>query len=302
MENQAALIREFQLFLAGNRRALLNTCEAYCKDIEIFFNYLAKKRKSLPLLQVRDFENFGQHQIKIGRSARTVARRLAALRTFSDFLRQNHNIHLKLTGVATPKQPKKLPRFLTEAQISILLNSAQADSSFIGQTNFLVIKILYSLGLRISELTLIKIAHINFSNATIKIFGKGQKQRIIPTPDFLLDALKDYIDKLRKPFLAQAKITSDFLFFIYSKNIFKQMSREHASLIVRRLAKKAMLPFPVSPHMLRHSIATHLLSKGASLRMIQLFLGHSDIATVQIYTHIQTDRLRKIYDQNIPLR
>ncbi len=301
METQD-LISQFKLFLAGGRRALLNTCEAYCTDITIFLNFLQKKKKVLQNLTVRDFESFGQHQIKAGRSPRTVARRLAAIRTFGDFLRQNHKINLKLLGVATPKLPKTLPRFLTEAQIDILLSYLQADLSFRGQSKFIVVKLLYSLGLRISELTAIRLAHINFSNATIKVFGKGQKQRIVPIPDFLISALQNYISSARAEFLRERKLSCDFLFFTELAGTLKPMTRSHASLIVYNAAKSAGFNFSVSPHMLRHSIATHLLAKGANLRMIQLFLGHTDIATVQIYTHIQTDRLRKIYDQNHPLK
>jgi site-specific recombinase XerD len=296
------VIGQFKLYLAGQRRALFNTCAAYCKDLEIFFDYLAKKKKELALLQVRDFERFAQHQIKAGRSARTVARRLAALRTFSDFLRQNYAISLKLTGVATPKQPKPLPRFLTEKQIGLIFAAALTDSSLRGQTHYLIVKLLYSLGLRVSELIGIRLVHINFSNATVKICGKGQKERIVPIPANVVIAIKTHLSEVRAGFLAQTKLDTDFLFCVLKNGKLVPMSRVQINNLVRKIAKLAGITTKISPHVFRHSIATHLLCKGANLRMIQLFLGHTDIATVQIYTHVETERLRKIYDLNHPLK
>lgn len=293
------IIEEFKLFLAGGRRSLLNTCMAYCKDLEIFLNYLDKRKITLQTLKVRDFERFSQSEIKKGLSAATVARRLAALRTFSLFLRQNYSINLNLSVVCSPKLPKPLPRFLTENQVLIFLEEAKKDAMF-GPQNYLILKILYSLGLRVSELVELRLGQINFSNSTVKILGKGGKERIIPIPLSLNHEIATYLVDFRQKLLFGVKPSTDLLFFSKIGNKVAPLVRQIINVLINDLSESSGLKIKAYPHMFRHSIATHLLSRGANLRIIQAFLGHSDIATVQIYTHIQTDRLRQIYDLKHP--
>lgn len=250
-------------------------------------------------LKSRDVERFSQSQIKQGLCASTVARRLAALRTFSLFLRQNHSINLNLSAVCSPKLPKPLPRFLTENQVLTLLNEAKKCAQENPQ-NYLVLKILYSLGLRVSELVELRLGQINFSNSTVKILGKGGKERIIPIPLGLNHEIGEYLTSFRQKLVSGAKPSTDLLFFSKTGSKILPMIRQNINCLINDLVRSAGLKINVYPHMFRHSIATHLLSRGANLRVIQAFLGHSDIATVQIYTHIQTDRLREIYDLKHP--
>lgn len=294
------VIPEFKLFLASQQRSLTNTCKAYTKDLEIFFDYLKKKKKELTKLNVRDFERFAQSQIRQGLSARTVARRLAALRTFSQFLRQNYAINLKLSAVVSPKQPRPLPKFLSEKQVLSLFEVAKKDQTLRGHRNLLILTILYSLGLRVSELVELRLHQINFSASTIKVLGKGEKERVIPLTENLSAKIKIYLSTTRIQLLEKLGLQTDLLFFSKVKNRPAPMIRQSINLIIGRLAEKAGISFSISPHVLRHSIATHLLARGGNLRIIQSFLGHTDISTVQIYTHIQTDRLRKIYDLKHP--
>lgn len=295
------VIPEFKLFLASQQRSLANTCKAYCKDLEIFFGYLKKKNKELQALTVRDFERFAQSQIRQGLSARTVARRLAALRTFSLFLRQNYAINLKLSAVVSPKQPRPLPKFLTEKQVLSMLAEAKKDTAPKGRRNLLILTILYSLGLRVSELVELRLGQINFSSSTMKILGKGEKERVVPMTSKLSQAIQNYVSEVRPIFLEKMDgQQTDLLFFSKIKERPAPMIRQSINLVIGRLAEKAGIKASISPHVLRHSIATHLLARGGNLRIIQSFLGHTDISTVQIYTHIQTDRLRKIYDLKHP--
>ncbi len=293
------LISQFQLFLAGQRRSLENTCTAYTRDIFLFLSFLRKKKKDFQDLKIRDFECFAQNQIARGMDPRTVARRLAALRTFAQFLRQEFGISLPVAGVVTPKLSRKLPRFLTEEQIHKLFERAKKDFSPRGKRNYLIVLMLYSLGLRASELTGLKVSQINLSAMTVKVLGKGEKERVIPIPKHLASVLKDYLDKVRTQLYFGSPKIPDTLFFA-GKDEPKPMTRWYVSNIVKKLACDAGIKKIVTPHTLRHSIATHLLERGADLRMIQLFLGHSDISTVQIYTHVQTDRLRSIYNAKHP--
>lgn len=294
------IIEQFKFFLAGQRRSLFNTCSAYCKDLEFFLNYLNKRKITVQTLKIRDFEKFSQNQIKQGLSPATVARRLAALRTFSVFLRQNYSINLNLSSLCSPKLPKPLPKFLTEEQVFTILSQAKKEAVENNVQNYLILKVLYSLGLRVSELVDLRLWQINFSNFTAKILGKGGKERIVPIPEGLAQEIANFASNYRTKILSNLKASTDLVFFSVAKDKIIPLVRQNINCLLSGICLRAGLKTKVHPHMFRHSIATHLLSRGANLRFIQAFLGHTDIATVQIYTHIQTDRLREIYDLKHP--
>ena len=190
-----------------------------------------------------------------------------------------------------PKIEKRLPNYLSEQEIEILLQMADRDTSTLGKRNKVMLYLLYVTGLRITELTTLKTSAIQWDTGFLHVEGKGGKQRMIPLPQPMrsLELLKEYADKQR-----------DYLFPIRYAGTIRPITRQAFWGILKQLWKKTGIAKSISPHQLRHSLATHLLKRGADLRSLQLLLGHENLSTVQIYTHVETSHLRTIYNKKHP--
>ncbi|MFA5320573.1 MAG: tyrosine recombinase XerC [Candidatus Omnitrophota bacterium] len=225
-------------------------------------------------------------------TSRSVARRLSCLRSFFNFLcREGLAKSNPVAGVSTPRLDRHLPEFLTEEEVNRLFDSAAAFSQNeqARLRDKAILEVFYSTGMRISELSGLKLPAVDFIGGIVKVFGKGRKERIVPIGEPALRALNDY--------LRERGSASDFIFLNLRG---APITTRGVRMVVDRYFKLAGMKKGVSPHTLRHSFATHLLNRGADLRSVQELLGHANLSTTQIYTHLTTERLKAVYDKAHP--
>lgn len=228
-----------------------------------------------------------------GLSRRTIARRISAVRSFFKFLyREGYIKYNPVAPLATPKVEKTLPLFLSEDEVSKLLDAPDC-SDIRGLRDKAILETIYSSGLRCSELVGLNIEDIDFIGGTIKVMGKGRKERILPIGDKAIRAIRAYLDKRRLDLKTDRKA----LFLNKSK---RRISTVGVRKILDKYIRLTSLREDISPHTLRHSFATHLLNRGADLRSVQELLGHLSLSTTQIYTHLTTERLKSVYDKVHP--
>ena len=286
------LIDAFENFLQYCRfeKTLTNqTIQDYKEDFLQFQRYYPDK-KELTDLNKNDLNDFSYDQALNGLSPATIARRIATIKNFYMFL-ESDNLAKGIISeeITIPKKDKTLPQVLSEEEISQLLNAPDLTSEK-GIRDYAVLEILYSCGLRVSEAANLQINQINEQEEIINILGKGKKERIVPIRKSALKAVKTYINEVRNKHL----VIDNKAVFIGKNG--KRMSRQALYNIVVNNAKLAGIQKEIHPHTLRHSFATHLLDNGADLRVVQELLGHTNIGTTQIYTHVTTKTLVKSYD------
>ncbi|GBU10778.1 tyrosine recombinase XerD [Erysipelotrichaceae bacterium] len=275
-----------------------NTMMSYRQDIHHYIHFCQHNRgkTNLVTLDLEDVQEFLKFYSSTSHSSRSSARMIATMHTFYRFMMMEKIIiENPWEKIKTPKLPKKIPDFLTIAEVSLLLNGdIQTRKITFDDRNRLMIELLYATGMRVSELLEIKLQDINFVSRTIRVMGKGNKQRIVP----ILEQTGAEI----KNFIATQRVVLDlelcpYLFLNYNG---KRMSRQGFWKIVKQRAKLLGLEKNITPHILRHTFATHLLENGADLRIVQELLGHEDIGTTQIYTHINQQKLYATYHQTHP--
>lgn len=286
------LIDAFENFLQYCRfeKTLTNqTIQDYKEDFLQFQRYYPHK-KELTDLNKNDLNDFSYDQALNGLSPATIARRIATIKNFYMFL-ESDNLAKSIISeeITIPKKDKTLPQVLSEEEINQLLNAPDLTSEK-GIRDYAVLEILYSCGLRVSEATNLQINQINEQEEIINILGKGKKERIVPIRKSALKAVKTYINEVRNKHLVIDKKA------VFIGKNGKRMSRQALYNIVVNNAKLAGIQKEIHPHTLRHSFATHLLDNGADLRVVQELLGHTNIGTTQIYTHVTTKTLVKSYD------
>lgn len=286
------LIDAFENFLQYCRfeKTLTNqTIQDYKEDFLQFQRYYPHK-KELTDLNKNDLNDFSYDQALNGLSPATIARRIATIKNFYMFL-ESDNLAKGIISeeITIPKKDKTLPQVLSEEEINQLLNTPDLTSEK-GIRDYAVLEILYSCGLRVSEAANLQINQINEQEEIINILGKGKKERIVPIRKSALKAVKTYINEVRNKHL----VIDNKAVFIGKNG--KRMSRQALYNIVVNNAKLAGILKEIHPHTLRHSFATHLLDNGADLRVVQELLGHTNIGTTQIYTHVTTKTLVKSYD------
>ncbi len=273
------------------------TLDAYSRDLVRYFEFL--KQESVEKVSEHDTAFILKHLIDMqaaGLGARSRARHLVAIRGFYRFLVQEKVIRTDPSRtIDLPKSGLKLPEVLSAEEINRLLETPGTDTP-LGLRNTAMLELLYASGLRVSELIGLKILDINLEAGFVRVFGKGSKERIVPMGSGAMNALQKYLEKGR-PKLLKADTTSPYLFVARAG---KPMTRQGFWKLLRKYALEAGLKKKVSPHSLRHSFASHLLEGGADLRAVQVMLGHVDITTTQIYTHVAMERLREIHDKFHP--
>lgn len=276
-----------------------NSIEAYLRDISKFFMFINDELK----MDVNQIESISKEhllkyfkQINIeGLSKRTQARYIASLKSYFRFLIREAVIKKDPTDIIdTPKKDKKLPDYLSIDEIERLLQSIDVTTT-LGYRDRTMLEITYGAGLRVSELLSLKTEDINLELGFIRCYGKGNKERIIPIGEIALDFLNIYLENIRPKI--QKNIKNKEL-FLNSRG--KSMSRQGFFKILLNYGNKAGIKKHLSPHTLRHSFATHLLENGADLRSVQEMLGHSDISTTEIYTHLSMKQIKKVYDKTHP--
>lgn len=235
------------------------------------------------------------HEMNLAR--KTIARKLSTLRSFYRYLTREEIVDQNPFAMASlPKKEKRLPRFLYDEELQQLFQTAETSTP-IGQRNQALLEILYGTGIRVSECSDLSIGDVDFASGTILVFGKGRKERYVPFGSYAQKAVKRYIENGRHQLLAKGSVDTDRLFVNFRGG---PLTSRGIRVILDDLMKKASLTIHISPHMLRHTFATHLLENGADLRAVQELLGHSHLSSTQVYTHVTKEHLRTIYRDSHP--
>ena len=265
------------------------TWVSYLEDIQSFFQYFSDKKTTDDLLE-SDLYEFLKYELAIGRTVSTALRKLSSTRGFYLFLKKEGLFDGSIPDIETPKKPKHLPNCLSEEEIEKLLEAPDITTPS-GLRDRAMLETMYSSGLRVSELISLKKKNINLNKGVITVFGKGAKERKVPIAEYAVGYIRKYINEVRNKGENKG---SDFLFLNRKGD---PISRVYFFKQVKKYAQLAGIETEVSPHTLRHSFATHLLNHGAQLRMVQGMLGHTNIATTQIYTHVSSEKLKEDYDK-----
>lgn len=266
------------------------TIKGYLSNLDVFLEYLNENNiKSYKKVQYQDIRLFINYLYDLNYNNKTISRYISSVRSFFKYLKVNNYIdNNPCTLISNPKLEKKLPKYLNFEDIEKLLNVFDKNN-FIGLRNSLILEILYSTGIRVSEITNIKFNDVSISNKSIKIIGKGNKERIVYFGSICLNLLDLYI---KKSYPILNKNNSEYL--ILSKTGKKINDREIRK-VVDDAAKMAGIKIKISPHVLRHTFATHMLNEGADLRSVQELLGHENLSTTQVYTHLTNEKIRNVY-------
>ena len=284
------LISKYLDYLKYERKLSDNTIESYKENLYVF-NTKMKEKKMLDIT-ADDIKIFLKKEGE--KSSKTRAHYITVLNNFYSFLIKEEIINVNpIETIKQPKIEKKLPDYLTEDEVDKLLNIVLNDSY--DYRNKAMLETLYGTGIRISELINIKLSDIDFSECFIRITGKGSKDRIVPFNDVCKEYLEKYINEYRNDLLKNKD--SEYVFI---NNLSNKISRQGFFKILKQICIKQGISKNVSPHLLRHSFATHLLNNGADLRIIQELLGHSDLSTTQIYTEVLNEKLKKEYEESHP--
>lgn len=292
------LVTEYTTYLASEKMKSNNTIQSYGSDVLNYLYYLENVKGITDIKNVttEDVKNYLAYLKKMGYSPSSSSRALSTLKSFHKFLVLEHYTkHNPTLSISAPKLDKKLPTVLSVEEVMMLLNSLNDDTPY-NARNRAMIEVMYGTGLRVSELVNLKLNELHLTSKMISTTGKGSKERIVPINDYASKILRDYIVKYRPELIKNGKDNN----YLFLNNQGQPLSRQSFFLILKRLAKDAGVEKEISPHTLRHSFATHLLEAGTDLRYIQEMLGHEDISTTQIYTHLSKQKIKSVYNSAHP--
>jgi integrase/recombinase XerD len=272
-----------------------NTLAAYRADLVALARWLTARHVALPRTGRADLMDFIAARVHGGARPRSTARQLSSFRRFFRYLIREGLITEDPTAqIAMPKIGRSLPRSLSESEVEALL-AAPAVADPLGHRDRTMLEVLYATGLRVSELVHLKLGQVNLNQGVIRVLGKGNRERLIPLGEEAVRWLRTFIESGRTDILLDR--STDFLFPTRRGD---RMTRQAFWHIIKRYARKASVDRDLSPHTLRHAFATHLLNHGADLRVVQMLLGHSDLSTTQIYTHVARERLKELHSGHHP--
>ena len=284
------LINEFCTYLLIDKNYSKNTIDAYRNDLEMFNKFV---NKTINNIDDSDIKNYLKYLKDNKHNERSIARNTSSLRSFYKFLIINKHVKTNpMENITSIKLSKKLPDILTIDEINKILDIKITDNYSV--RNKAMLELIYAAGLRVSELINLKTYDIDIEENIVRTIGKGSKERIIPIGEYATNALNSYLS-IRYTFLK--KEINDYLFL---NNHGKKMTRQGFFKIIKKLVQDNNIKKDISPHTLRHSFATHMINNGADLRTIQELLGHSDISTTQIYTHVSTEKLKQEFESFHP--
>lgn len=266
------------------------TIDGYLKDLDLFLEYLNENDiKNYKDIEYQDIRLYINYLYNLKYNNKTISRHISSLRSFFKYLKTNNIIDDNpCILVSNPKLDKKLPKYLSYEDIEKLLNAFD-NNNYIGLRNSTILEMLYSTGIRVSEITNIEINDISLSSKTIKIIGKGNKERIAYFGTKCYNLLNLYLKN------SYPKININNLDYLFLSKTGKKINDREIRTIVDSAAKIAGIDMKISPHVLRHTYATHMLSEGADLRSVQELLGHENLSTTQIYTHLTNEKIRNVY-------
>ncbi|RXS89557.1 site-specific tyrosine recombinase XerD [Geobacillus sp. PK12] len=292
-------LKDFLHYLTVERNLAHNTIVSYERDLKKYVRYLCQVEQlqawgEVERLHILHFLKFLSEQ---GQSARTIARHLASIRSFHQFLlrekiaAQDPTVHIE-----TPQFERTLPKVLSVEEVEALLAAPQVSTPF-GLRDKAMLELLYATGMRVSELVQLNLSDVHLTMGFVRCYGKGRKERIVPIGRMAIEALAHYLERGRPQLVNPRRRATEALFL---NHYGQRLTRQGFWKILKRLAKEAGIEKELTPHTLRHSFATHLLENGADLRAVQELLGHADISTTQMYTHVTKTRLKDVYKQYHP--
>lgn len=281
-------IELFFQYLIVEKSVEKTTISNYAEDLKMFFK-MREDAETTADLYAKDLEDYIKYADGMGLSTSTILRRISVIRSFYTFLSSEGYIEEEIKKIDTPKMPKRLPVVISAEEVETLLEmpDIQTDS---GTRDRAMLEIMYATGLRVSELCELKMNEVNFQSKLITIIGKGNKQRSVPVSDFSLQYLGNYVHLVRR---RNPGRDTKYVFLNREGN---PISRQYFFKQVKKYAAMAGIDAEISPHTLRHCFATHLLERGAEIRAVQEMLGHTNLATTQIYTEVSTNRITSAYD------
>ena len=285
-------VEMFQQYLLVEKGLSRQTVENYTEDLKQFFLFFNKQnyeRKYVEDLMSEDLMEFLRHQLANGKTVSTVCRRLSTTRSFFLFLKKEGYFQGEIPEIEFPKKPAHLPNCLSVEEVEDLLNAPDLEKPE-GIRDRAMLETMYASGLRVSELLALERKNVNLKKAIIVVFGKGAKERRVPLGDFAIEYIKKYIDEVRW------KNPGNDSKYLFLNRYGTPISRQYFFKQIKKYAFEAGIETSISPHTLRHCFATHLLENGAQLRAVQEMLGHANVGTTQIYTHISTKRILSAYD------
>lgn len=282
------LIDDYERYLTLERNYSPNTVKAYINDVEHFSIFI---KKDLLGVSPDDVRKYLKHINNL--TAKTISHNISSIKNFYNYLQIIEIINYNPTNeIERPKLEQKMPTYLSLEEVSKLLD-IRIDNEYCARDKA-ILELLYSSGIRISELTSMELSNIDLDECLIRIMGKGSKERIIPLGDYAINALKDYINNYRD------KLNKKNSSYVFLNNRGGTLSRQFIFKTIKNECIKKGIKKNVSPHTLRHTFATHLLKNGADLRIIQELLGHENLSTTQIYTHLSNDKLKSDYEEYYP--
>lgn len=289
------LIEQFMHYLTVECGLRPNSLKAYSADLGDFAGFLGRRSADVRRVTDRDIGAFVAAERRRGLAPTSVARKLVAVKMFFRYLAQERLIEEDVSSlVESPRAAKTLPEVLNTEEVEALLAAPDASTP-LGMRDRAILEMFYATGARATEVAEMKVGDVNFEYGFVLVRGKGGKERIVPVGRAALDALRDYLSGVRGALLRGKE--SDRLFVSRTG---RHLERQSLFNMVRKRALAAGISIDISPHMLRHSFATHMLAGGADLRAVQEMLGHSDISTTQIYTHLEKDRLKAVHSRYHP--
>lgn len=291
-------IEDYLHFIKVERQLSDNTLQSYKRDLVAYARYLHYEQKKHAFNEViREHILLYLDSLRsVGKSSKTISRQISSIRSFHQFLLrekvcdQDPTVHLEM-----PKKEQSLPKVLSIEEIDALLSTPSTEKPQ-GVRDIAILEMMYGSGMRISELIELNLEDVHLTMGFVRVFGKGGKERIIPLGRSALETCAEYLEQARPQLLGNAP--KNDAFFITQRG--KRFTRQGCWKIIKGYAETAGIPKEITPHVLRHSFATHLIENGADLRAVQELLGHADISTTQIYTHVSKTRLSEVYKQFHP--
>lgn len=292
-------LEDFKSYIIAEKNFSSHTAKAYCSDILSFLVWMDEQScEDVNFSRVREYLHFIQ---KFNYKKTTVARKIASLRTFYKYLYRERKVDSNpAMNLTNPKRPKSLPKFLTPDEVEQILNNTKIETPA-GYRNRTILELLWATGIRISELSGLNFGDLNLEHNEIRVFGKGSKERIILVTDRAKNFLERYIESARalipKGFPVPDTSENSPVFI---NNTGYRLQTRTVRNVINEVVEKINLPKHVTPHVFRHSFATHLIENGADLRVVQELLGHASISNTQIYTHVSTQHLKDVYNEAHP--
>lgn len=292
-------LEDFKSYIIAEKNFSNHTAKAYCSDILSFLIWMDEQScEDVNFSKIRDYLHFIQ---KFNYKKTTVARKISSLRTFYKYLYRERKVENNpAMSLTNPKRPKSLPKFLTIDEVEQILNNIKIDTPA-GYRNRTILELLWATGMRISELSGLNFGDLNLAENEIRVFGKGSKERIVLITDRAKSFLERYLESARslvpKGFNIEEPNENSPIFI---NNTGYRLQTKTVRNVINDVVEKINLPKHVTPHVFRHSFATHLIENGADLRVVQELLGHANISNTQIYTHVSTRHLKEVYDKSHP--